>query len=752
MIKTLRSNNGSFASLGSVAMQAVQSVVTEAKDQQQSTHPSSVGVLPTRQATLSHPILLTGDTLTRSATTSLSDIGSHLISGDPIVIPIQTKFNTIMPTYHLSLDAGKEYDPRVSQGFATTTTKFQPYEQLTGIAQERPEIVMVTNFEPLFNRDVIHTAPNFITALNDGGIDPYMTSAGLFLDTQIQTRNLRSYNVQFLLRTLTGRYINLDSLLTARKNSFQDALNHLNNDASFLLNLVRIIEAQKSQLDLRHDIYTVDPNEVGSLTNANYVQQQETTRPNPPTQKKLPTLHLLHRHPPKYDPVDVLTSLGYKEATVKQIYSSSKVWMQLLLELEYALKFHTLQFIDIDPSYERNDTNPTTILNPKVTRFSLSTNLPSLPTLSELINLQPSLVAQTINSIKPAFTTIYQNVLFKDEEARIAALAHLLSMEYRYSYGLSQQTTQQTLSGYYGYNVANGVANTTVFDSIIGKFGNNITDFPAQNTKALTSIAQQVAGSTGILTFESKYVEGDTGTLSPGGDYYFDQVLQTNGQAFNTTNIETLTGVLENASNAFNVIIDNLNLMAKPNINLGKLDFIEEIQGSILDTTGDVITAIKSQLVGPNGNTSKMLNDDRLASVFAYARKDNQLKAALFMYVLAKTSRAYNTLVPFFAANTSADNTPLVDMLIDQVNAALQAALPVTRTAVQYIGEPGFDRNQVNSSSALNPQGVSTALKAGTPLTNFIITLMGQIINQFQVKTRARTVTRSTAATWTPSS
>ena len=748
MIRTLRVNNGSFANFGSITVQSVvNSLVSQAVTQAQVTHPASVGVLPTHQVALAHPILLPGvNQLTRFATPSLSEIGQHFVSGRHIILPLPTRFNTVMPVYHLSLDSGKEYDPRVNKGFVTTATKFQPYEQLTGIAQERPEVVMVTNFEPLFDRDVIHTAPHYINAFERAGIEPYMTDAGRYLETQINIRNFRVNTTQLFIRNLKSRYMNIDLLFRTRKDSFQNALNHLNTDVSFLLNLVRIIEAQKAQLDLRHDIFTVDPNQAGNLYNANFTNEQVSSRPTPPNNRRLIQLHLIDRHPPKYDFVDTLADLGYKAATVQQTYASSKVWMQTLLELSYALKNHTLQFIDIDPSYQRNDTNPSAILNPKVTRFSLANNLPALPPLSELINLQPSLASTTLNTIKPAFTSIYQNVLFKDEEARIAALAHLVSSEYRYSFGLTKPTTIRTLSDFYGYTVVTGQGNSTIFDNIIGKFGNNISDFPVQSTKALTSIAQQVSGQTGVLTFENKYVEGDTGTLSPGGDFYFDQLLTpvpataTNGSKgieFNTANIDTLTGVLDGALNAFNIVIDGFNLMAKPNVHPFRLDGNLEIEGSILDTTNDLLNAVKSSLVDSNGQTSKMLQNDRLSSVFAFARKDNNVKTALFMYVMAKVSRAYNTYIPGFTSNYAADNTPLVDYLIGQVNKVLETTVPTSRASAQTIINERLDPRGVNSPFALNPTAVASALKTGTPLTNFIIGLMGQVIAQFQTRTQA---------------
>jgi len=734
MIATLRVNNSSFANLGSVHVQPlVQSVVTQATNQTTTTHPSSLGVLPTHEVSLLHPILLPSlNNIERFSTPSLLEIGQHLISGNPIVLPLLTRFNTVLPTYQLQLDAGKAYDPRLNSGFTTTTAKFQPYEQLTGIAQERPEVIMMTNFEPLFNRDVIHTAPHYITAFDAAGLDPYMTDAGRFLDAQMQMRNLRSHNSQALVKTLKSRYAKIEQEFSSRTNTLQNALNSLSENSSFLLNLVRIIEAQKSQLDLRHDIYTVDPSQVGSLLQANYTQATVSAKPTTSKMKKVIPLHLSNFHPLQFNAVDSLSELGYKAENLRNIYSSSKIWMQLVLELSYALKFHTLPFLDIDPSYQRNDTNPTTILNPNVTRFALSTNLPNLPPLSELVALQPSLIAQTINAINPAFTSIYQNVLFKDEEARIAALANLLSMEFRYSFGLTGLPLKRMLQGVYNYTVTSGQANTTLFDSVLGQFGNNITDFPSQANSALTSVAQQVAGSTGVLTFESKYVEGDTGTLTPGGDFYFDQLLQTDGQAFNTGNIDQLVGVLDNAFSSFNIVSDAMNLLQKPYVDVVSADAAKLVEGSILNTTVDLLNSIKSPLVDASGQTSKMLQDDRLASVFSLARQDNNVKSALFLYVISKISRSYNMLVPFFSSPVTADNTPLVDALVIQINIALQNALPRSRTNVQSLSEPGFDPFRVNNSSALNPSGIATALKAGTPLTNYVITIMGEIIDRFR--------------------
>jgi hypothetical protein len=101
MIRSFRANNGSFANLGSISLQpVVSSLFAQATLQGQTTHPAS-SVLPTYQQSLSHPIMFPeGGNLTRFASPSLFEIGQHFVSGRNIIIPLPTRFNTVMPTYH----------------------------------------------------------------------------------------------------------------------------------------------------------------------------------------------------------------------------------------------------------------------------------------------------------------------------------------------------------------------------------------------------------------------------------------------------------------------------------------------------------------------------------------------------------------------------------------------------------------------------------------------------------------------------
>ena len=762
-MKTLFGNNGSFANFGSVAMQPVAATTIAHQVQQQTSilsHPSAAGVVPVRHAALSIPIMLHNtNQIQMIRRPTLTNIANLLSTDRRFIFPIHTTFNNIMPTHALTLDAGRVYDPRLTQGFVTTTTKFQPFEQLTGIAHERPEIVMLTNFQPLFNHDVSHTAPHFIGIFEDMGLYHFMTDAGRYIDAQMHIRNLRTYNIYHNIRMLRHRYVNVHQLFLRRTDDFSQALNHLKDDASFLLNLVRIIESQKHQLDLRHDLYLVDPHDIGEWIIQNFSQFHLSISPAEMPSVLSRLIEIGHRR--QYNCVDMLIDLGYNPDSVKNVFASTKIWMQLTVELKNMMQHHSLKFLDIDPTYQRHDNNPSTILVPPVRYFGLASNLPSLPTLDELINLQIGNAAKTINLLLPAFSSIYQNVYFKNEEARIAGLAHLLSREYKYSNALSKPALQSALQKFYGYTVTTS-GNSTVFDAVFGRHGNNITDLPTtQDTSLATlaywqnqfaaSAAQQAAGQRiAVVNFESKYIEGDTGTLSPGGDFYFERILNpfqtTNpngapsGISFDTSGLDGLAEFqLDPQLNALSTIIDGfnmLNLPAEPD--RSKWGTRLDTEAGFLNDPSDTVWDMVTQLI--NYHTGEALTpvvNDRLGAVYSQARNDTRVKTILFLYTLSRISRNYTHNVPFFASASTADNTPLVDYLIEQLISALEASVPETRSTIQLVTQRGLDRGL--NTAAMTHDSIKHALKSGTAMTLMIEHFMSKVIDQFRTKTSAIT-------------
>lgn len=657
------------------------------------------------------------------------------VARQSIILPLIVPKVVIVPTRVLNLSAGKQYDPRLTQGFVSTTAKFKPYEALTGISQERPEIVMMTNFQPLFNRDVSHNAPYFINAFDDIGQTQFMTDAGRYIDAQYHMRSIQSWNVQQHIKTLKQRYPFVESMLSTTNDEFSRGIIKLKDNANFLLNLVRVLESQKLQLDLRHDLYRVDPSQAVNK----YVQGSSQAVASLGTAQAPHVLSTLVQTQQKqhYDPSDALIDIGFNADQVKNVFSSTKIWAQLLIELKAVLKHHSLKFLDIPVTYYSNDRSATTINQPKVGRFDIADNLPTLPGLSELVKLQIGNVAKSITLLQPVYASIYQNVFFKNEEARLGALANLLSREYRYSAGLGDEKLSFVLRNFYGFS-PNASANQSMFDTVLGRFGNSITDLPALGDSSLASIAQRQVGQVGVLTFESKYVEGDTGTLTPGGEFYFDRILEdTAGDKFDTTGIDQLATTLQSHADNFSTFVDGLNLLAVPvNTNLRAAGYYKVNDQHFLTNALEVIHQVGDKLVNPrNGVAQTAAVNDRLGAIYSQARKDNRIKTILFLYTLMRISRSYTTNVPYFVSDPNADNTATADALVKELVRALETTVPESRTTIQLVTQRGLDKG-LNTAS-LTGTSIASALKSGTQITRIIEDFMSAVITQFRNRSTA---------------
>ena len=748
MISTLRANNGTVANLGSVAMQPVAGVVAAAVQQTTTLpHPSAPAVVPGMQVALTNPILVrTGTDLTVAARSTISDLANLMATNLATVAPLPSspfggQGNVIVPTYSLQLDAGKTTDPRTLLGFLQTTRRFTPYEQLTGITQDRPEILMLTNFQPLFDKDVSHSAPDYVGHIDNSGTDRFMTDAGEFIDTQAQMRNLRAANASQLVASLRQRYSAVDRLVVAGQDSVSAGIKALNVTGSFFLNLVRIVEAAKQQLDLRHDVYVVDPSSVAQSLQSNFSKAQVQVQDVSGLATPSLVASVAQTQPPSYDFVTTLVELGYDPDNVSNVYSSTKLWMQALVEMSHALKQHTLQFIDIDPTYQRADANASVILDPPVSRFDVAATLPTVPSLTTLANMQPPELAQASSDLEAAFSSLYTTVTFKDEEARIAALAHLLSNEYRYSVGLTQGNVQRILHDYYGFTVQGPTpppggnphasvaptANASVFDYVIGRFGNNITDFPTQNSNTLAALAQLQPGTSdprigsrplAVLSFETKYVVGDVGTVTPGGDYFFDRIMQTDGTAFNVSALQSFGSLLTQARQQFSTVIDGMNLLELPR------------GDGTLTSTGDFLGSISAQLLDSSGNTLPAVLNDNASALFTLARTDDQVKSLLFVYVIAKITRSYNTNSTGVSAGVSADNTPLVNDIIDALLGHVQDTFSHGQQVNQLLQSSRLSASVI--SDALTESSITNSLRGGTPLILMVERFMTQVLAQFR--------------------
>ena len=596
----------------------------------------------------------------------------------PPFIPIWTR---IMPTNALHLEPGTVSHRQRDDTFKVTSRKFEPYENLTGISHERPEIVMLTNFLPLFVKDVGHSQPSFSRQVQNSGINPSMTDAGRYVDTYLQARQLRHVNSVNLISNIKKSNPQIIPLLKQRQRTFEQNVDSLKGTSNFLLELVRGQDRLKAQLDLRDDIHTVDPHQVlrgfqGMMANVDSF-----------TSANVLFDYVKRYLPSTYSVTDALVRLGYTSDNVNKMYSSTKVWMQLLLEMRNVLNFHSAEFIGSDPITQRGDTNAVGVTRSTTKLFGLRQTLPSLPSMTELLSLDANQIRPAITALNQTWSLLYQDINFKTNEMQIAALANLVCKEYRYSLGLANPNVKRALADQFNYTVTNA-DNIDVFDSVVGKFGTNITDFPAQRTNSLVNLAQhQPATNVAVLSFESKYIDGTTGTQTPGSAYFVDQVLNTDGKNFDTSRLEEAAAMFEKASTSFGTIVNGMNLLAarttSPN------DRTYSSFTSILSSPVDFVKAISKGLIDANnGNTLKSIISDNLASVFTFAAKNNNVKSALFMYTMSRTSSPYYTVMTVVdqlgrIGDKAHDSASLTDYLIKYVVSTLQEQVPQTQSGTK---------------------------------------------------------------------
>lgn len=634
-------------------------------------------------------------------------------------------FNVILPSFATATESSRRGDAHSTDDFVVSPKKFEPYEQLTGISQERPEIVMMLDFLPMFLKDVSQSQPLFANSVERSGIYPFMTDAGKFIDTQLQIRSLQNSNMINMVQSLR-KYPKLEQMFSERHQTFISGMTLLADTSSYLMQLVKGLSRLKSQFDLRDELHIVNTQQALSRYLASHTEVRDDISNNALTDSASQNI------PTTYTVEDSLSTLGYASANVKEVFASTKVWLQLILELKQILKYHSLAFLDIDPSTQRNDDSAGNLTKPTAKLFSLNSDLPDLPSVASLVNIGQIQVGATVAIVNKGFLTLYDDVHFKSEETRIAALLNFITKEYRYSFGLSQPRVTTPLQNFYGHKLSTD-NNSDLFDSIIGNFGNNISDLPSTQDNSLACISQQQINDVGVLTFESKYISGDTGDLSPGATFYVDQVLKTDGTRFDTSRLESLSLKFSDASQQFGAMVNNLNMLGQQSLN--RNIFKSTNFRSLLSSPIDLFSYVLNQLVDvTTGITLSSANSDILGAVFALASTNSQLKSMLFMYTMAKMTRSNRSII-IGRGLKFLDNTAQLDTLIDLIVNEIGTLIPLsnTSTSVQTI----LSRLLHSTTLTVNKETVRSTLKNGSPLFTFVEDLMTQILSTMNINSEA---------------
>lgn len=678
--------------------------------------------------------------ITSSENISASEAAAE-IGAPGYVMPTFTNPNpttVVTPGFQISSDPTINL-PRSSDELAITSKKFDSYEHLTGISKERPEVIMMTSFQPLFMAKSSSDS-SIKTRYSTAASKELMTAAGQFFDEQCSVRILRDYNGKQLITQLKNNYHDFSKEITKRYSNFSNAVGQMGVTAYYLCNLMRMLERVKQQLDVRDEIHTVDPTTILKRHVAAYspIRAESVL--------KYLSATISTSFPEKYDMPHALGLFGFSESNTKHVYSSTKIWMQLMYELKQVLKSHSLDLLDIDHSIQTNDDSAVKITKtPGIKRLEYSHILPGdLPYLSQLKDMQPVQVGIITNIITDTYNIIYENVQFKNEEMKIAGLINMISKEYRYSRGLSTKEVQDSLSTYYGYGTSiGGNNNDQVFDVIIGQFGNNVTDVSAINSNSLVGLAQQQPDDkTVVLPFESRYIESsNSNILTPGSAYYVDYALVTDGVTFNTSKLTVLQETLEQAYKNFNVIVSGMNLLSSEyednyDNQSGRFD-------SILSNSRSLFNVIRGSFINDSGSTSMDFSADPLAPVVAMAHTNVNIRSLLLLYFVTKMSRAYITNVPLLNSSLNQDNTPTTNKIVNDIVDELLSHTRSTNTASSAAANVKYRPAKNNTieptnGSIINVEAIRAAFNGnGSRLIQSMLSTLSSITAAFRVDSQS---------------
>lgn len=608
--------------------------------------------------------------------------------------------------------------------FTSTSKQVQPYEALTGISTERPEIVMLTEFAPLFKAS-IPTDNQYKARYTDDDVHALMTDVGKYFDVQLDLRLIKLNNVSRLISQNKGRSNRFSLAHSKQLSDNASSVQTLHVSAKYLSSVIQALEKLKQQLDIRAKAYTVDPQAILRDYVADYTL---TTSPQLIANA---TEAMTTNFSNRYDILDTLQMFDFDAKNIGYAFSSTKLWLQTLLELKTSLETHTLALFDIKSNQSKLDASAVKLtFNADVKRFSF--NIPDLSaytlSIDVMKNAKQNDIVRMCTQLANTYDTLYKNAQFRSNEMKVAGLVNAISREYRYSRGLSLQSVQQTLLKNFQYQVAD-TNNLNVFSSIIGDVGRTIDDVSYTQANTLIAVAQQKIGDLIVLPLESKYIEGSFGTLTPGSVYIVDSVLDTDGKTYNTGNMQSYATLLANLKQSFNTIASGMNLAS---CDVEKFTNARSLSTMSLNNSNTLFTWLSQKYVTSLGAPTQLVKNDVTTALFAMANNDSRLKSMLMLLLLLKVTKARGNTVPFIQDFFS-DNNSTITYLIDAIMSrmvTIAKSLKLHHTSSVHL--QGSSADTSTFSTLVNVDEIRSALIANCELMQSAEVILSKILTTFR--------------------
>lgn len=524
--------------------------------------------------------------------------------------------------------------------FTVVSKSYEPFEKLTGISNERPEILLLSSFVPLSEK-ISGDFNNLNTIdMNNNGINVKLTSAGDYADTQMQLRKLITDNMDNLLVNVSNFDPEFKGDISNKIAQFKRSIETLKNYSGFLQSLITLEDETKNVLNFRHPSQLFDINVVKNAYGLTAAFPTIYQYPD----KQTSVLSLLYKN------------FGYSENNSK-FFASTKIWLQALYEFRQNIKFHSLQLIDDDTTIQKNDIDFTKINRDKSSRFTISTLVPGepgrfisegnvgayiggsadhplqLPTIASLSIIGGPNIADAIKIIEDAYSAIYYETKIKNNDDKILLSLSFLSKEYRYSSGLIKNNVVDILQNYYKYKITTGVQtnNSDIFNFVIGRFSDDIFHIPQPDTTSLANIAYHSPEEKSlVLTYEQKYIDNtDESVLTPGYAYFVEPVLRSSSTTIDTTMIKQLKDKFAEAASKFYLVAVGMNLLSA--------------QYTIIDAPKELLyseeyfySLLTSKLLNVEGKLDSAIDGDTITALFGLAATNKRIKSLLFLYTISK--------------------------------------------------------------------------------------------------------------------
>ncbi len=646
--------------------------------------------------------------------------------------------------------------------FQALDKKFSPYENLTGLSSQRPELMMLTEFKPIFNENFDkHSVNSFVGKDFVSGLNDY----GDFIDIQLQVQNLYHYNIAKLVKEMKDADPDIKKDLEDREAAFLESMEVTIRNVNHLYDLSRALETNKDSFNLKSDTFGISWETIVR----NYFYDYYAW---------FLTYLGVSRNYTYMTPSKFLTKFGYQPQGVAN-FSSSKIYLQLLAEFRNLISNYSSKLLNQSIDRQKNDFKAVSInTNANNTWYDVSRNASDIesPVYNDIARLNGRSVGAAVPRLAGFFEQIEKSFApaFSRPEDKIAFYSHFLSREFRYSAALSNADTQTFLAQTYGYTVNTQGSNFNVFDFMVGRIGTKITDAFANSaggSNSIVSLAQIQDGDKLVLPLENKYLELDGSIFTPGAEFLIDSIFENadvasaDGSPLNVSKLENYANTTNQVANKFSEFVDRMRFFYQvPSDGYSYYYRLSYNNRSTMESPQRFAEVIYDSLMTGRQVPKYEIANDPMAALLNLAYRDKTLKALLYMYVIISNSgnpslssvgQAEIRRQINFSLGTSLfanNDQSALDRIIQEIQNRL-ASLVTTRFNYLYndiFNVFGFYTTQFrpyqysanfqtfrdvkfgSNFNEITAENIANSLRKGSPALNFLKNTIASIQNAFK--------------------